>query len=390
MYKSQFISLLKSIGQMPLESACPLQLATICFGYSHILMLSYTAPRLISEFGVEARAEVIIERMGHLTDRLAAFLDQEMSPENRESAILCLLESLSFQHNPAAMEVAFNAMDEYLQPQNGTAAEDATQPLLCSGKEAAAQAQMQPQGSSADSGEQLLKSSGAETGVQPLKSSSTIEDCSDRCKILCYHYYFTSDENSRRKAESILDHWISELSTESNRSAGKEAENHRVALAAMENNRSAGKEAENHRVALAATENNHPAGKTADRHLPADKGAGRSWILPLPKALERLAALAMYSDMVDAQRYENQLYRILEHYARDPQIARQVRFLVIVSHMGYFKKYHKLMEQITDHVMQGDLSMEQDKTQQCREQDLIQAVRFYVLAIYYHYRSPRT
>ncbi|MBV6456780.1 MAG: hypothetical protein LMBGKNDO_01687 [Bacteroidales bacterium] len=375
---------------MPLESACPLQLATICFGYSHILMLSYTAPRLISEFGVEARAEVIIERMGHLTDRLAAFLDQEMSPENRESAILCLLESLSFQHNPAAMEVAFNAMDEYLQPQNGTAAEDATQPLLCSGKEAAAQAQMQPQGSSADSGEQLLKSSGAETGVQPLKSSSTIEDCSDRCKILCYHYYFTSDENSRRKAESILDHWISELSTESNRSAGKEAENHRVALAAMENNRSAGKEAENHRVALAATENNHPAGKTADRHLPADKGAGRSWILPLPKALERLAALAMYSDMVDAQRYENQLYRILEHYARDPQIARQVRFLVIVSHMGYFKKYHKLMEQITDHVMQGDLSMEQDKTQQCREQDLIQAVRFYVLAIYYHYRSPRT
>jgi len=375
---------------MPLESACPLQLATICFGYSHILMLSYTAPRLISEFGVEARAEVIIERMGHLTDRLAAFLDQEMSPENRESAILCLLESLSFQHNPAAMEVAFNAMDEYLQPQNGTAAEDATQPLLCSGKEAAAQAQMQPQGSSADSGEQLLKSSGAETGVQPLKSSSTIEDCSDRCKILCYHYYFTSDENSRRKAESILDHWISELSTESNRSAGKEAENHRVALAAMENNRSAGKEAENHRVALAATESNHPAGKTADRHLPADKGAGRSWILPLPKALERLAALAMYSDMVDAQRYENQLYRILEHYARDPQIARQVRFLVIVSHMGYFKKYHKLMEQITDHVMQGDLSMEQDKTQQCREQDLIQAVRFYVLAIYYHYRSPRT
>jgi len=375
---------------MPLESACPLQLATICFGYSHILMLSYTAPRLISEFGVEARAEVIIERMGHLTDRLAAFLDQEMSPENRESAILCLLESLSFQHNPAAMEVAFNAMDEYLQPQNGTAAEDATQPLLCSGKEAAAQAQMQPQGSSADSGEQLLKSSGAETGVQPLKSSSTIEDCSDRCKILCYHYYFTSDENSRRKAESILDHWISELSTESNRPAGKTAESQRAAIAATESNRPAGKTAESQRAAIAATENNHPAGKTADRHLPADKGAGRSWILPLPKALERLAALAMYSDMVDAQRYENQLYRILEHYARDPQIARQVRFLVIVSHMGYFKKYHKLMEQITDHVMQGDLSMEQDKTQQCREQDLIQAVRFYVLAIYYHYRSPRT
>ncbi len=368
---------------MPLESACPLQLATICFGYSHILMLSYTAPRLISEFGVEARAEVIIERMGHLTDRLAAFLDQEMSPENRESAILCLLESLSFQKNPAAMEVAFNAMDEYLQSHEG---------------------------SQAGSGPLPLKGSQAGSGPLPLKGSHPTEDSTDLCKILCYHYYFTSDENSRRQAEAILDGWISELSTEynrsagkeaenhrvalaateNNRSAGKEAENHRVALAAMENNRSAGKEAENHRVALAATENNHPAGKTADRHLPADKGAGRSWILPLPKALERLAALAMYSDMVDAQRYENQLYRILEHYARDPQIARQVRFLVIVSHMGYFKKYHKLMEQITDHVMQGDLSMEQDKTQQCREQDLIQAVRFYVLAIYYHYRSPRT
>ena len=355
---------------MPLESACPLQLATICFGYSHILMLSYTAPRLISEFGVEARAEVIIERMGHLTDRLAAFLDQEMSPENRESAILCLLESLSFQHNPAAMEVAFNAMDEYLQPQNGTAAEDATQPLLCSGKEAAAQAQMQPQGSSADSGEQLLKSSGAETGVQPLKSSSTIEDCSDRCKILCYHYYFTSDENSRRKAESILDHWISELSTESNRPAGKTAESQRAAIA--------------------ATESNRPTGKTAESQRPAGNGAEVCWNLPLGKALERLETLVMYSYMVDAQRYDSQLHGILEHYARDPQIARQVRFLVIVSHMGYFKKYHKLMEQITDHVMQGDLSMEQDKTQQCREQDLIQAVRFYVLAIYYHYRSPRT
>ena len=336
---------------MPLETACALQLAVICYGYNHLLMLSYTAPRLTLEFGEEARPEAITDRINHMIDRLAANLDQELSPKNRASAILCLLESLSFQKNPAAMEVAFNAMDEYLQSHEG---------------------------------------SQAGSGPLPLKGSHPTEDSTDLCKILCYHYYFTSDENSRRQAEAILDGWISELSTEYNRSAGKEAENHRVALAATENNRSAGKEAENHRVALAATENNHPAGKTADRHLPADKGAGRSWILPLPKALERLAALAMYSDMVDAQRYENQLYRILEHYARDPQIARQVRFLVIVSHMGYFKKYHKLMEQITDHVMQGDLSMEQDKTQQCREQDLIQAVRFYVLAIYYHYRSPRT
>ena len=331
MYKAQFKSLLKSIGQMPLETACALQLAVICYGYNHLLMLSYTAPRLTLEFGEEARPEAITDRINHMIDRLAANLDQELSPKNRASAILCLLESLSFQKNPAAMEVAFNAMDEYLQSHEG---------------------------------------SQAGSGPLPLKGSHPTEDSTDLCKILCYHYYFTSDENSRRQAEAILDGWISELSTEYNRSAGKEAENHRVALA--------------------ATENNHPAGKTADRHLPADKGAGRSWILPLPKALERLAALAMYSDMVDAQRYENQLYRILEHYARDPQIARQVRFLVIVSHMGYFKKYHKLMEQITDHVMQGDLSMEQDKTQQCREQDLIQAVRFYVLAIYYHYRSPRT
>ena len=316
---------------MPLETACALQLAVICYGYNHLLMLSYTAPRLTLEFGEEARPEAITDRINHMIDRLAANLDQELSPKNRASAILCLLESLSFQKNPAAMEVAFNAMDEYLQSHEG---------------------------------------SQAGSGPLPLKGSHPTEDSTDLCKILCYHYYFTSDENSRRQAEAILDGWISELSTEYNRSAGKEAENHRVALA--------------------ATENNHPAGKTADRHLPADKGAGRSWILPLPKALERLAALAMYSDMVDAQRYEKQLYRFLEHYARDPQIARQVRFLVIVSHMGYFKKYHKLMEQITDHVMQGDLSMEQDKTQQCREQDLIQAVRFYVLAIYYHYRSPRT
>jgi len=360
MYKSQFISLLKSIGQMPLESACPLQLATICFGYSHILMLSYTAPRLISEFGVEARAEVIIERMGHLTDRLAAFLDQEMSPENRESAILCLLESLSFQHNPAAMEVAFNAMDEYLQPQNGTAAEDATQPLLCSGKEAAAQAQMQPQGSSADSGEQLLKSSGAETGVQPLKSSSTIEDCSDRCKILCYHYYFTSEENSRRQAESILDGWISELSTESNRPAGQTAESHRAAIASKESVRSAGNDAE------------------------------VFWNLPLGKALERLETLVMYSYMVDAQRYDNHIHGILEHYARDPQTARKVRFLSIVDEAGYYKQYHGLMEQIIEHAMQGDLSLDKDTTRQCREQDLLQAIRFYILAIYFQHRSQRT
>ena len=380
---------------MPLETACALQLAVICYGYNHLLMLSYTAPRLTLEFGEEARPEAITDRINHMIDRLAANLDQELSPKNRASAILCLLESLSFQKNPAAMEVAFNAMDEYLQSHEGSQAGSGPLPL---------------KGSQAGSGPLPLKGSQAGSGPLPLKGSHPTEDSTDLCKILCYHYYFTSDENSRRQAEAILDGWISELSTEynrsagkeaenhrvalaateNNRSAGKEAENHRVALAATENNRSAGKEAENHRVALAATENNHPAGKTADRHLPADKGAGRSWILPLPKALERLAALAMYSDMVDAQRYENQLYRILEHYARDPQIARQVRFLVIVSHMGYFKKYHKLMEQITDHVMQGDLSMEQDKTQQCREQDLIQAVRFYVLAIYYHYRSPRT
>jgi len=375
---------------MPLESACPLQLATICFGYSHILMLSYTAPRLISEFGVEARAEVIIERMGHLTDRLAAFLDQEMSPENRESAILCLLESLSFQHNPAAMEVAFNAMDEYLQPQNGTAAEDATQPLLCSGKEAAAQAQMQPQGSSADSGEQLLKSSGAETGVQPLKSSSTIEDCSDRCKILCYHYYFTSDENSRRKAESILDHWISELSTESNRPAGKTAESQRAAIAATESNRPAGKTAESQRAAIAATESNRPTGKTAESQRPAGNGAEVCWNLPLGKALERLETLVMYSYMVDAQRYDSQLHGILEHYARDPQTARQVRFLSIVDEAGYYTRYSRLVEQIIEHAMQGDLSLDKDTTRQCREQDLLQAIQFYILAIYFQHRSQKT
>jgi hypothetical protein len=345
MYKQQFKSLLKSIGQMPLETACPLQLATICFGYSHLLMLSYTAPELTSEFGKEAQAEAIIDRMDDLIDRLAAFLDQEMSPENRASAILCLLESLSFQHNPAAMEVAFNAMEEYLQPQEGSAAEVATQPPL--------------EGSSAESGEQTLQSIGAETGEQPQGSSATM-NYADRCKILCYHYYFTSEENSRRQAESILDGWISELSTESNRPAGQTAESHRAAIASKESVRSAGNDAE------------------------------VFWNLPLGKALERLETLVMYSYMVDAQRYDNHIHGILEHYARDPQTARKVRFLSIVDEAGYYKQYHGLMEQIIEHAMQGDLSLDKDTTRQCREQDLLQAIRFYILAIYFQHRSQRT
>ena len=302
MFISQFKSLLKSIGQLPLETACPLQLAYICFGYRHLLSLSYTSPRITSVLGEEARAEAVITRMHHIIDMLAASLDQEMSAGDRARAIVYLLQTLTFQYCPWHMEVALNAMDEFLQPQESSAAEGSAH--------------------------------------MPLSSSAT-DPSADLCKILCHHYYFRSDENSRRQAETILDSWISDLKTENQQSSG--------------------------------------AGKEGNRIFP--QSADGSWTLPLDQALERIDALVMYSDMVDEQRYEKKLHRILEHYAQDLQISKKVRFLSIMSQAGGLYLYRKQMEQIIDHILQGDFSLEADITSQCKEQDLLLTIRFYALAL---------
>lgn len=52
-----------------------------------------------------------------------------------------------------------------------------------------------------------------------------------------------------------------------------------------------------------------------------------------------------------------------------------------MSQAGGLYLYRKQMEQIIDHILQGDFSLEADITSQCKEQDLLLTIRFYALAL---------
>jgi hypothetical protein len=128
------------------------QVAHICFGYRHLLILSYTSPDTINMFGQEARPDLVSLALMQGTDILARNLDREMKPAARARSIVNLLNAITFQFNPEHMQVARNAIQEFLQP--------ATQPLP--------------------------------------------DDTPDICKILCYNYYFDSDQDSLQRAERSL------------------------------------------------------------------------------------------------------------------------------------------------------------------------------------------
>lgn len=159
MYKSYFNLLLKKIRSLPLQTTTIDQVAHICFGYRHLLILSYTSPDTISMFGREARSDLISQDLLRGTDILARNLDQDMTPADRIRNIVYLLHTLTFQFDQEHMQVARNTVQEVLH---------------------------------AD---------------QPLST-----DTPDICKILCYNYYFCLDEDSRQRVESVLNRWVAEQS----------------------------------------------------------------------------------------------------------------------------------------------------------------------------------
>lgn len=275
MYKSYFNVLLEKIRSLPLQTATMDQVAHICFGYRHLLILSYTSPGTINMFGQEARPDLVSLALMQGTDILARNLDREMKPAARARSIVNLLNAITFQFNPEHMQVARNAIQEFLQP--------ATQPLP--------------------------------------------DDTPDICKILCYNYYFDSDQDSLQRAEAVLDRWV------------------------------------------------------------ADQTGSGAWKdLKLDDALERLVTMMMYSGMVDQKPYKKTIKKAFRHYARYPQITAEVRFLTIAAQMGFFASYANLMQQILQNVLEGKLSAsaweDTGNTQAIPidpDDPLLQAIQFHIL-----------
>ncbi len=161
MYTSYFNLLFKNIRSIPLQTAGTDLVAHVCFGYRHLLILSYTAPMVAETLGEEAKPVALVERMLQATDVLAGNLDHDMSAAERARNIVYLLHTLTFQFNPDHLKIAANAVEEFIQPASAAAAIPARLP--------------------------------------------------DICKIHAYNYYFWQDEGSLALAREILDGWIAEL-----------------------------------------------------------------------------------------------------------------------------------------------------------------------------------
>ena len=149
----------------------------------------------------------------------------------------------------------------------------------------------------------------------------------DLCKILCYDYYFRTDKTSRKKAEDLLTQWKEQLQEE---------------------------------------------GSWKD--LTADK------------ALQRLESYALYSDVADQHKYEKTIRKALQYYSELPQIINEVRFLILLAHMGKFQNYPTQVEQIINNVLDGKFSSSatgsiSDKARNA-EPDMLKALQFHILALY--------
>ena len=291
MFKTNIKTLFKEIRSIPLESADPDLLAHISFGFRNLLILAYTMPWVTETLGDEAAPHALTARMMEASDRLAKELDKDMTPEDRARCIVYLLHTLCFHYNPDHMEIAENAATEVINnvdlAQKATPATPATEP------------------------HQYL----------------SLADSPYLCKILCYDYYFRTEKDSRKKAESLLTKWEKELQ-----------------------------------------KNGFWQDVTEDM------------------ALQRLEAYSLFSDVADQHKYEKTIRKSIQYYSELPQITDEVRFLFLLAHMGTFRNYPEQVEQIMNNVLEGKLSATatgsiSDKVRNAKS-NMLKALQFHILALY--------
>lgn len=291
MFKTNIKTLFKEIRSIPLESADPDLLAHISFGFRNLLILAYTMPWVTETLGDEAAPHALTARMMEASDRLAKELDKDMTPEDRARCIVYLLHTLCFHYNPDHMEIAENAATEVINnvdlAQKATPATPATEP------------------------HQYL----------------SLADSPYLCKILCYDYYFRTEKDSRKKAESLLTKWDKELQ-----------------------------------------KNGFWQDVTEDM------------------ALQRLEAYSLFSDVADQHKYEKTIRKSIQYYSELPQITDEVRFLFLLAHMGTFRNYPEQVEQIMNNVLEGKLSATatgsiSDKVRNAKP-NMLKAFQFHILALY--------
>ena len=291
MFKTNIKTLFKEIRSIPLESADPDLLAHISFGFRNLLILAYTMPWVTETLGDEAAPHALTARMMEASDRLAKELDKDMTPEDRARCIVYLLHTLCFHYNPDHMEIAENAATEVINnvdlAQKATPATPATEP------------------------HQYL----------------SLADSPYLCKILCYDYYFRTEKDSRKKAESLLTKWEKELQ-----------------------------------------KNGFWQDVTEDM------------------ALQRLEAYSLFSDVADQHKYEKTIRKSIQYYSELPQITDEVRFLFLLAHMGTFRNYPEQVEQIMNNVLEGKLSATatgsiSDKVRNAKP-NMLKAFQFHILALY--------
>lgn len=291
MFKTNIKTLFKEIRSIPLESADPDLLAHISFGFRNLLILAYTMPWVTETLGDEAAPHALTARMMEASDRLAKELDKDMTPEDRARCIVYLLHTLCFHYNPDHMEIAENAATEVINnvdlAQKATPATPATEP------------------------HQYL----------------SLADSPYLCKILCYDYYFRTEKDSRKKAESLLTKWDKELQ-----------------------------------------KNGFWQDVTEDM------------------ALQRLEAYSLFSDVADQHKYEKTIRKSIQYYSELPQITDEVRFLFLLAHMGTFRNYPEQVEQIMNNVLEGKLSATatgsiSDKVRNAKP-NMLKALQFHILALY--------
>jgi len=291
MFKTNIKTLFKEIRSIPLESADPDLLAHISFGFRNLLILAYTMPWVTETLGDEAAPHALTARMMEASDRLAKELDKDMTPEDRARCIVYLLHTLCFHYNPDHMEIAENAATEVINnvdlAQKATPATPATEP------------------------HQYL----------------SMADSPYLCKILCYDYYFRTEKDSRKKAESLLTKWDKELQ-----------------------------------------KNGFWQDVTEDM------------------ALQRLEAYSLFSDVADQHKYEKTIRKAIQYYSELPQITDEVRFLFLLAHMGTFRNYPEQVEQIMNNVLEGKLSATatgsiSDKVRNAKP-NMLKAFQFHILALY--------
>jgi hypothetical protein len=160
MIQAFFTNLYSVIAGRTFEDASADEVAHICYGYRHLLLLAFTAPWAANVYGGTVEFS---NNFCRTTGLLAQKLDQEMDLRDRVRNVVYLMDNIVFQYNEEFYEVAGNATIEILFPNNTDELE-----IPC--------------------------------------------ESPDVCKLLCYCYYFQGSERTQQKAGEIIRNWVAGMS----------------------------------------------------------------------------------------------------------------------------------------------------------------------------------